>query len=132
MGFAAPVTVTLSSVGTSRPINTDWMNSAPIGVLVLGTSGGGVATILMTLDDVMMTPSSAVVWISDPNFTAATSNTSVVYLYQQPLAAIRLNSSTSGTVPLTLKVTEGSWRAAARSGRFYTGCRPIGTCCACR
>jgi hypothetical protein len=110
MGFAAPVTTTLSSVGTSRAVNLDWMNGAPVAVLVLGASAGTTATLQYTLDDVMMTPSSAVTWINDPNFTAATSNTSVAYTYTQPLAAIRINSSTaSGLSPLTLKVTQGSW-----------------------
>jgi hypothetical protein len=110
MGFAAPVSVTLSSVGVSRAVNTDWMNGAPIAVLVLGASANTPATIQMTLDDVMMTPSSNVVWINDPNFTAATSGTSTVYTYSQPLAAIRLNSTaSSGLSPLTLKVTQGSF-----------------------
>jgi hypothetical protein len=110
MGFGAPITVTLSSVGTSRPVACDWMNGAPIAVLVLGASAGTTATIQYTLDDVMMTPAANVVWISDPNYTAATSNTSVAYTYTQPLAAIRINSSTaSGLSPLTLKVTQGSW-----------------------
>ena len=110
MGFANTVTITLSSVGQSRPLALDWMNGSPTAVLVLGASTGTTATIQTTLDDIMQTPSSAVTWISDPNFTAATSNTSVAYTYNQPLAAIRLNSSTaSGLSPLTMKVTQGSW-----------------------
>jgi hypothetical protein len=110
MGFANTISVTLSSVGTSRPVLLDWMNGTPTAVLVLGASTGTTATLQYTLDEVMLTPSSAVTWISDPNFTAATSNTSVAYTYQQPLAAIRLNSSTaSGLSPLTLKVTQGSY-----------------------
>jgi hypothetical protein len=110
MGFAAPVTVTLSSVGVSRAINLDWQNGAPVAVLVLGASANTTATIQMTLDDIMMTPAANVVWINDPNFTVATSNTSVAFTYTQPLAAIRLNSSAaSGLSPLTMKVTQGSW-----------------------
>src|SRR5215467_6083891 len=102
MGFANTITVTLSSVGTSRPVNLDWANGAPVAVLVLGASANTPATLQYALDDVMQTPSSAVTWISDPNFTAATSNTSVAYSYTQPLAAIRLNSSAaSGLSPLT-------------------------------
>jgi hypothetical protein len=86
------------------------MNGSPVAVLVLGSSSGTTATIQYTLDDIMQTASSLVQWISDPNFTAATSNTSVAYSYTQPLAAIRLNSSTaSGLSPLTLKVTQASW-----------------------
>jgi hypothetical protein len=81
MGFANTISVTLSSVGTSRPVALDWMNGTPTAVLVLGASTGTTATIQYSLDDVMQTPSSAVTWISDPNFTAATSNTSVAYTY---------------------------------------------------
>jgi hypothetical protein len=110
VAFANTISVTLSSVGQSRPIALDWMNGAPVAVLVLGASASTPVSIQYTLDDVMQTPSSAVVWISDPNFTAATSNTSVAYTYTQPLAAIRLNSSaSSGLSPLTLKVTQGSF-----------------------
>ena len=109
MAFANTITVTLSSIGTSRAVNLDWMNGAPVAVLVLGASASTPATIQYTLDDIMQTASSLVTWISDPSFTAATSNTSVAYNYTQPLAAIRLNSSaSSGLSPLTLKVTEGS------------------------
>jgi hypothetical protein len=81
MAFANTITVTLSSVGTSRPIALDWMNGSPVGVLVLGASTGTVATIQMTLDDVMQTPAASVQWINEPNFTAATSATSAVYTY---------------------------------------------------
>jgi hypothetical protein len=110
MGFANAISVTLSSVGTSRPVALDWMNGAPVAVLVLGASAGTTATIQYTLDDVMMTPAANVVWISDPNFTASTSNTSVAFNYAMPLAAVRINSSAaSGLSPLTLKVTQGSW-----------------------
>src|SRR5215469_15368161 len=110
MGFANTVTITLSSVGQSRPLALDWMNGTAIAVLVLGASAAVTATLQYTLDDVMQTPSSAVTWISDPNFTAATSATSVAYTYTQPLAAIRLNSSTNSTPgTLTLKVTQGSF-----------------------
>ena len=110
MAFANTITVTLSSAGQSRAVNCDWANGAPIGVLVLGASANVTASIQYSLDDLMQTPSSNVVWISDPNFTAATSNTSVAYSYTQPLAAIRLNSSaSSGLSTLTMKVTQGSW-----------------------
>ena len=110
MRFASTISVTLSSAGTSRAINLDWMNGTAVAVLVLGASANTTASIQYTLDDIMQTASSVVTWISDPNFTAATSNTSVAYTYSQPLAAIRLNSSAaSGLSPLTLKVTQGSW-----------------------
>jgi hypothetical protein len=86
------------------------MNGSPIAVLVLNASASTPATIQYTLDDIMQAASSLVTWISDPNFTAATSGTSVAYTYTQPLAAIRLNSSaSSGLTTLTMKVTQGSF-----------------------
>ena len=110
MAFANTITVGLSSVGTSRPVNLDWANGAPVAVLVLGASASTPVSIQYTLDDVMQTASSLVQWISDPNFTAATSNTSVAYTYTAPLAAIRINSSAaSGLSPLTMKITQGSF-----------------------
>jgi multisubunit Na+/H+ antiporter MnhE subunit len=108
MGFAN--TITLSSVGTSRPVLLDWMNGTPVAVLVLGASAAVSTSIQYSLDDIMQTASSLVTWVTDPNYSGATSNTSVAFTYTQPLAAIRLNSSTNSTPgTLTLKVTQGSF-----------------------
>lgn len=101
-----PRTVTLSSVGTTSIINLDWMSGKPVGVSVTGSSSGTFAyTLQYTLDDVMMVSSPS--WISDPNATALTSNSSGIYLYEQPLAAIRLNSTAISSAELTLKVNQG-------------------------
>jgi hypothetical protein len=115
MAFANTVTVTLSSATTtSRAINLDWMNGAPVGISVTGSSSGTnamVYSVQTTLDDIMQTASSVVSWITDPNATALTSNSSGVYVYTAPLAGIRITSSTansSGNVT-TMKVTQGSW-----------------------
>jgi hypothetical protein len=106
----AQATVTLSSVGNTGPINLDWRNAAFTGVSVTGSSSGTFAyTIQTTLDDIMQVASSVVSWISDPNATALTSNSSGVYLYQQPLAGIRLASTALSSAVLTMKITQGSW-----------------------
>jgi hypothetical protein len=109
--FSNAITVTLSSLGTSRPVNLDWTNGAPVGVAVTGSSSGTfVYSVQYTLDDLMLTPAANVVWISDPNATALTSNSSGIFTYTAPLAGIRINSSTAPSwAVLTMKVTQGSW-----------------------
>jgi hypothetical protein len=115
MGFANTITVLLSSsVTTSRAVNLDWMNGSPTAVSVTASSSGASAlvySIQYTLDDVMQTASSLVSWITDPNATALTSASSGIYLYSQPLAAIRITSTTANTSSniTTMKVTQGSW-----------------------
>lgn len=101
-----PVTVTLSSVGQTRAINLDWMSGKYTGVSVTGSSSGTFAyTVQYTLDDLMMNTSPS--WISDPNATALTSNSSGIYVYTQPIAGIRLNSTAISSATLTLKVNQG-------------------------
>src|SRR5262249_38090941 len=109
MGFANGITVTQSSVGTTRAINCDWMNGAPIGVSVTGSSSGTFAAqVQYTLDDVMLVASSLVSWIPDPNANLP-ANSSVIFTYTQPLAAIRLNITATSSSVVTFKVTQGSW-----------------------
>jgi hypothetical protein len=109
--FANNVVVSLSSLGTSRVVSLDWMNGAPVGVQVTSTATTGtfVYTVQLTLNDIMMTPAAAVNWINDPNATTLTSNSSGIFVYTQPLAGIRLNSSTAPPSPITMVVTQGSW-----------------------
>jgi hypothetical protein len=112
MGFANTVTVTVSSgaTQTSRAVNLDWVNGSPVGVSVTGSSSGTFSyTLQATLDDVMQTPATSVSWINDPNATALTSNSSGIYTYTAPLAAIRLNSTALSSCILTMKVSQGSW-----------------------
>jgi hypothetical protein len=105
-----PVTVTVSSVGTSRAVNLDWRNGAFTAVTVTGSSSGTFAySVQYVLDDLMQTASSLVSWISDPNATALTSNSTGAFLYQQPIAGIRLNSTALSSAVLTAKVVQGSW-----------------------
>jgi hypothetical protein len=99
-----------SSQGTTRAVNLDWMNGAPIAVTVTGSSSGTFAyTIQYTLDDLMQTPAASVTWVSDSNVTAATSNSSGAIVYSQPLAGIRLNSTSMSSAVLTMKVNQGLW-----------------------
>ena len=69
MGFANTVTITLSSVGQSRPLALDWMNGAPTAVSITGSSSGTFSYgIQYSLDDLQQTANP--VWINDPNATA--------------------------------------------------------------
>jgi hypothetical protein len=103
------VTIALSSVGNSRAANLDWLKGDFIGVSVTGSSSGTFAyTVQTTLDDIMNTPAAAVSWIADPNATALTSNSSGIFLYQQPLAGIRLASTAISGAVLVMKVAQGA------------------------
>jgi hypothetical protein len=103
------VTVTLSSVGNTRSIDLDYLKGDFTGVTVTGSSSGTFAyTVQITLDDVVNTPAASVSWVNDPGATALTSNSSGVFLYQQPLAGIRLVSTAFTGAVLTMKVSQGS------------------------
>lgn len=123
--MAMPVTVTLSSAGTAQ-IACDYLKGTPIGVTIT-TSGVGagssqtVFTVQLTLDDLTNTvssgggipPARTVTWVNDPNFTVIGTSiqnlSSGVILYQQPLGGIRLNSTTSSGVTITMKMNQGLW-----------------------
>ena len=100
-------TVTLSSVGDSDAVNLDWMSGKPVAVAVTGASSLTPYSIEYTLDDLLLTAASDVTWVVDPNVTALTSNSSGIYLYQQPLAGIRLASTASSGGTLTMWVNQG-------------------------
>jgi hypothetical protein len=100
-------TVSVSSVGTSRPVALDWMSGAPTRVSVTGSSSGTFAyTIQFSLDDLQTTAPAAVTWISDANATALTSNSSVAFNYTAPIAAIRINSSALSSAALSVEITQ--------------------------
>lgn len=107
--MATNVTVTLSSAGTTRAVNLDWMSGKPIGVAVTAatTTMTFGYTIQYTLDDLQNVAAASVTWISDPNATSLTSASSGIYLYQQPLAGIRLSASGISSSSLTLSVKQG-------------------------
>ena len=101
-----PISVTVSSVGVSRSIALDWMTGEDVAVAVTGSSSGSFAyTIQYTLDDLQRVTSPS--WINDPNATALTANSSGAFLYQLPVAGIRLNSSALSSAVLTMKVMQG-------------------------
>ena len=106
----ANVTVVQSSVGTSRGINLDWMNSAPVTAAVTGSSSGTFTYgIQYCLDDLMQTAAANVSWITDPNANGLTANSSVAFLYQAPIAGIRVNVTALSSAVVTLKVNQGAW-----------------------
>ena|SRR5215469_1907272 len=106
----ANVTVAQSSIGTSRGINLDWQNSAPITAAVTGSSSGTFTySIQYCLDDLVQTPAANVTWVSDPNASNLTANSSVAFLYQQPLAGIRLNVTALSSAVVVLKCNQGAW-----------------------
>lgn len=116
-----PITsTTLSSVGTSRPVNLDWSNGDPTSVSVVTTSSSGTSSfnIQYTLDDIMLTASSLVAWqgvSSAIGGTGTVFNTStfgtaadgVLISLLTPVAAVRLNATAMSSSPLTLRVLQG-------------------------
>src|SRR5215472_15410795 len=111
MGFANPVVIQLSSLGTSRAVALDWMGGSPVGVAITSTAAAGsfVYSLQYCLDDLQQTVPAAVQWISDPNCTALTSNSSGVFTYTAPITGVRLSSSGAPPSAITMRITQGSW-----------------------
>jgi hypothetical protein len=100
-----PISITISSVGTSRVVNLDWMAGGAAAVSVTGSSSGTFAyTLQTTRDDPMLNPSPT--WLSDANFTAVTSGTSVPVFYSAPTAALRLSCSAISSAQLFMDVLQ--------------------------
>jgi hypothetical protein len=73
--MAEPVTVTLSSVGTSRPVNLDWLSGAKLAFTITGSSSGTFSvTPEGTINDLQLSSSPSWVALSS---AALTTNTSV-------------------------------------------------------
>ena len=111
-------TVTLSSVGTSDPVNLNWRGGSPTSVLVsFGSTTMTVDfTIQYSLNDSML--SSNRVWVavgssvgsSATHFSSANADTGVPVGFNYPIAAVRLNSTAISSSTLTLTVLQGeSW-----------------------
>jgi hypothetical protein len=101
-----PVTTTLSSVGTSRAVNLDWMSGRYVSFAVTGSSSGSFTyTVEATLDDIQQTPAASVTWftLSSSAFTANSS----INLFQGPLGAIRANASAISSATLSLRILQG-------------------------
>ena len=109
-------TVTLSSVGTSPPINLTWRSGKPTSAVVI-VSSLVVAdfTIQYTLDDAQIIGSSVPVWLSfgsstgssATHYSSGNSDASVAIGTVYPLAGIRLSSTTFTAGTLTLKLIQG-------------------------
>jgi hypothetical protein len=98
-----PVTVTLSSVGTSRPVNLDWMPGGTTSYSVTGSSSGTFSVLVeATLDDLELSPSPAWVTESSGAFTANSS----IFAIAKPVAGIRMNCSALSSAVLTLKILQ--------------------------
>ena len=111
-------TTTLSSVGTSTPVNLNWIGAKPVTATVtLGSSQMTTDfTVQFSQDDIMRTASSAVTWVSVAwssvsttvaHYTNSWFDTGVQLSFLNPIAALRLSSSTISASALTLKVTQG-------------------------
>lgn len=112
-------TITLSSVGTSGIANLDWSGGKPTTVAVSAgsTSMASNYTIQYTLDDIMRTASTSVVWfsISSAAGSSAQHFTSslqldpggVVVTFLNPIAAVRINSTALSSTNLQMRVLQG-------------------------
>jgi hypothetical protein len=108
-------TTTLSSVGTSPPVNLNWRGSKPITTLVtLGSTTMTVDfTIQFTLDDLQL--SSSPTWIalgsstgsSATHFSSANADASVTVGFLYPIAGLRISSTAISSSSLTLKALQG-------------------------
>ena len=95
-----PITTTLSSVGTGRPVNLDWMSAKYTSFVVTSTAASYFVE--GTLNDLQLSSSPTWFTLSSATLTANSS----INLYTGPLAGIRLNSTTSGGT-LTLSILQG-------------------------
>lgn len=108
-------TTTLSSVGTSPPLNLNWRGSKPVSALVtLGsTTMTADFTIQFTLDDLQLVPTPT--WVSlgsstgssATHFSSANADASVILGLLYPVAGLRISSTAISSSTLTLKVLQG-------------------------
>jgi hypothetical protein len=99
-----PISISLSSVGTSRPANLDWRPETATSYSVTGSSSGSFAVFVEgSLDDLQLNPSLVWATVSSATFVA---NSSFVAI-SQSAAALRLNSSALSGAVLRLKVLQG-------------------------
>jgi hypothetical protein len=110
-----PQTVTLSSVGTSTPLNLDWRGSKPVTAIVtLGsTTMTADFTLQYTLDDLQLTTTQTWVAVgsstgsSATHFSSANADAGVTVGFLYPIAGLRLSSTALSSSSLTLKVLQG-------------------------
>lgn len=124
-----PITVTLSSVGTSGVVALDWMGGGPTVVELTFTSTTLTAAgaLQYTLDDLMRTASSQVTWRpvsstpygtigSSTPFTWSSSfgDVGFTYAFPYPVAGLRFTSSnlSSGSIMMDVLQGGGGWAIA--------------------
>jgi hypothetical protein len=120
-------TITLSSAGVpgaSGAANLNWLSgkNETISITTNTSSGTGDWIVQVSLDDIMRTPSSLVVWqglssnfltgsfipTAGYHFTSSTIYPDGILIgVEWPLAAVRLNSTALSSNTLTLKVLQG-------------------------
>jgi hypothetical protein len=98
-----PVTVTLSSVGTRKAANLDWMPGGFTSFSVTGSSSGTFSVLVeATLDDLQLSSSPA--WVTESS-GAFTANSSIVSV-SKPIGGIRMNCSALSSAVLTMKILQ--------------------------
>jgi hypothetical protein len=110
------ITTTLSSAGTSPPINLTWRSGKPIAaVAIVSSLVAADFTIQFTLDDAQIAGSSVQTWISfgsstgssATHYSSGNSDASIAIGSVYPLAGLRLSSTTFTAGTLTLKLVQG-------------------------
>lgn len=112
--------VTLSSVGTSPPVNLNWRGAKPTTIVVASSGAGSSAafTVEYAMQDIQLTAAAAVNWFGVSSNTFAIDTTgattfgaslgSVYIPFPGPIAAARINcSSNSAGVTLTMFALQG-------------------------
>lgn len=101
-----PITTTLSSVGTGRAVNLDWMSGRYTSFAVTGSSSGTFAVFVeATLDDLQQVPAASVTWFTLSSATLSANSS--INLYQGPLGGIRINSTAVSSAVLSLRILQG-------------------------
>lgn len=99
-----PITTTLSSVGTGRAVNLDYMSAKYTSFAVTGSSSGTFAVLVEgTLDDLQQVASPT--WFAVSSATLAANSS--INIYQGPLAGIRMNSTALSSAVLTMRILQG-------------------------
>lgn len=108
-------TTTLSSVGTSNPINLDWRAAKPVTAMVTVGSSTMTAdfTVQFTLDDIQLVTSPT--WVSlgsstgssATHFSSANYGSPVVMNFLYPIAGLRISSTAISSSSLTLQTLQG-------------------------
>lgn len=110
-----PVT-TLSSVGTSGPLNLNWRGALPVtaSVTLGSTTMTTDFTLQFTLDDLQLNSSpvwlgwAATVGASVSHFSSANADAGIAFVFQNPIAGLRLSSTAISASTITLKVIQGT------------------------